>query len=160
MFYVTYIIPVVISMIDTDNFLLYAGIRGLAGGTNLGLSTALVWKTSRTILAACTNLPEDKQRALKKKFNRAVRVGWGISFVLIGTGALDATAPDKFLIVYTGFGGFILWLIFRFIFAAGLFVLYVTNKSPSKKKVAPGGAKSTIVESSFKGTSATSDSEK
>mmetsp|Transcript_14634 Transcript_14634/g.30028 ORF Transcript_14634/g.30028 Transcript_14634/m.30028 type:complete len:164 (+) Transcript_14634:550-1041(+) len=163
MFYVTYVLPTIVCLVDTDNFMLWTGMKGIFGGLNLSISTVLVYRTSNVILAACKSLPEDKQAALKAKFKRCVRAGATIAFVLLFTGFLDLMAEGEYrkLTVGSGFGGFILWLIFRVIFTGGLGVIYVTNKTSDKRKNKGGkvAPKSSAYSSKKNSTAMTSQSE-
>ena len=149
MFFVTYVLLMIICLNDTDNFMLWSGTKGCLGGLNLLISTVLVYRTSKVILTACKSLPENKQAALKTKFRRCVCAGAIISCILILTGVMDLMMEEEIrkLTVYSGFGGSVLWLIFRVIFVGGLLVMYLTNRSADKRankgrKVAP---KSTVV---------------
>ena len=151
-FFVIYVVLVLISLNDTDNFMFWTGMKGCGGGLTMLISNILVYRTSNVILTAAKSLPEDKQAGLRTKFKRCVHTLAIVSFVLILTGIMDLMADEESrkLTVYSGFGGSILWLIFRVIFVCALLVLYLTNNSANKnakKKTSKVTPKSTIVSS-------------
>lgn len=164
-FFVIYVVLILICLNDTDNFMFWTGMKGCGGGLTMLISNILVYRTSNVILTAAKSLPEDKQAGLRTKFKRCVHTLAIVSFVLILTGIMDLMADEESrkLTVYSGFGGSILWLIFRVIFVCALLVLYLTNRSANKnakKKTSKVTPKSTIVSSNPTSAESPSSSKK
>ena len=124
----------IIAMIETQDYMLWASLKGIVGGGALCTVMVFVTINSKKILAACDKLPEEKVKALRSKFRRCERAGYGISFVLLATSALDLTAEDYQWKMGAGIDGWLFWVIFRIVMVVGLYVYYVTNKLPGGGK--------------------------
>jgi len=138
MFFVCFIVPVVISLVDTPNFLLWNAIKGFMGGMNLLVAMINVHMSIGKIVGALGNLPEDKQKALKAKFAKCERVGFTIAALLIISSVGDALEPEFQFTIIPDMGGFFIWMVFRFVFLIGFSVYYTTNKIPDKRKTGSG----------------------